>query len=102
MMRIALVRLRTTNFASSEFHGGADGHRCWVGHTMWCCVRRVMFVSVRRRMCVSLLRLRRLVSVPRKPQFNDTLLADVHFGSFRVCDTVVIIHSMIDDADVFL
>ena len=41
-------------------------------------------------------RLRRSVSVPRTRQFNDTLLADVHFWNFRGRE--VLVYSMIDEA----
>ena len=44
-------------------------------------------------------RLRRLVSVPRTRQFNDTLLADVHFWNFRGRE--VLVYSMIDEATRF-
>ena len=53
--------------------------------------------SVCQRM--SPLRLRRPVSVPRTRQFNDTLLADVHFWNFRGCE--VLVYSMIDEATRF-
>ena len=38
-------------------------------------------------------RLRRPVSVPRTRQFNDTLLADVHFRNFRGREVLVILPS---------
>ena len=44
-------------------------------------------------------RLRRLVSVPRTRQFNDTLLADVHFWSYQGRD--VLVYSLIDEATRF-
>ena len=44
-------------------------------------------------------RLRRPVSVPRTRQFNDTLLADVHFWNFRGRE--VSVYSMIDEATRF-
>ena len=44
-------------------------------------------------------RLRRPVSVPGTRQFNDTLLADVHFWNFRGRE--VLVFSMIDEATRF-
>ena len=44
-------------------------------------------------------RIRRLVSVPRTPQFNDTLLADVHFWNHQGRE--VLVYSMIDEATRF-
>ena len=44
-------------------------------------------------------RLRRLVSVPRTRQFNETLFADVHFWNHRGREVVV--YSMIDEATRF-
>ena len=41
-------------------------------------------------------RLRRPVSVPRTPQFNDTLLADVYFWNYQGRE--VLVYSMIDEA----
>ena len=45
-------------------------------------------------------RLQRPVSVPRTRQFNDTLLADVHFWNYQGRD--VLVHSLIDEATVFM
>ena len=44
-------------------------------------------------------RLRRPVSVPRTRQFNDTLLADVHFWNHQ--DREVLVYSLIDEATRF-
>ena len=44
-------------------------------------------------------RLRRPVSVPRTRQFNDTLLADVHFWNYQGRE--VLVYSMIDEATRF-
>ena len=44
-------------------------------------------------------RLRRPVSVPRTRQFNDTLLADVHFWNYEGRE--VLVYSMIDEATRF-
>ena len=53
--------------------------------------------SVCKRM--SWLRLRRPVSVPRTRQFNDTVLADVHFWNHQGRE--VLVYSMIDEATRF-
>ena len=45
-------------------------------------------------------RLRRPVSVPRTRQFNDTLLADVHFWNHQQ-GSEVLVYSMIDEATRF-
>ena len=44
-------------------------------------------------------RLRRPVSVPRTRQFNDTLLADVHFRNYQGRE--VLVYSLIDEATRF-
>ena len=44
-------------------------------------------------------RLRRPVSVPRTRQFNDTLLADVHFWNYQCRE--VLVYSLIDEATRF-
>ena len=44
-------------------------------------------------------RLRRPGSVPRTRQFNDTLLADVHFWNYQGRE--VLVYSMIDEATRF-
>ena len=48
---------------------------------------------------VSRPRLRRPVSVPRTRQFNDTLLADVHFWNYQGRE--VLVYSMTDEATRF-
>ena len=53
--------------------------------------------SVGKRM--SRPRLRRPVSVPRTRQFNDTLLADVHFWNYQGRE--VLVYSLIDEATRF-
>ena len=86
MMRTALVRLRTTNghLPNSTVvqmvtdAGGAH-------HVVLCATRYVCF-CVPTCVCGSLLRLRRVVSVPGTRLFNYTLLADVHSGSVRDAD----------------
>ena len=45
-------------------------------------------------------RLRRLASAPRTPQFNDTLLADVHFWNYQ--GRGVLVYSLTDEATRFL
>ena len=60
------------------------------------CVYSISVFLVKR---MSQPRLGRPVSVPRTRQFNDTLLADVHFWNYQGRE--VLVYSMIDEATRF-
>ena len=80
-------------WSSPKFDTCKDDLRCCGCEEMIKCATRYP-CSVCKRM--SRPRLRRPVSVPRTRQFNDTLLADVHFWNYQGHE--VLIYSLIDEA----
>ena len=62
------------------------------------CATSIYLCFVCKRM--SLPRLQRPVSVPRTRQFNDTLLAGVHFWNYQGRE--VLVYSLVDEATLFM